>query len=73
MSKDTNKWWENRVLRSVDNLKLWHENPRFDPSNKLVAVRDYVEELLSDSNDEQNFISLLKSIATVAFYHLIQS
>lgn len=67
MPQNTNKWWENRVLRSVDNLKLWHENPRFDPSNRLVSVRDYVEELLSDSNDEQNFISLLKSIATRGF------
>lgn len=67
MTQETNKWWENRVLRSVDNLKLWHENPRFDPSNRLVSVRDYVEELLSDPSDEQNFISLLKSIATRGF------
>jgi hypothetical protein len=67
MSQDAKKWWENRVLRSVDNLKLWNENPRLDPSNKLVTVRDYVEELLSDPIDEQNFINLLKSIATRGF------
>jgi hypothetical protein len=67
MSKDDKKWWENRVLRTVDNLKLWSDNPRLDPSSKLVKVRDFVEELISDSTDEQNFLSLLKSIATRGF------
>ncbi|KPM76731.1 hypothetical protein AOG26_13780 [Pseudoalteromonas sp. UCD-33C] len=61
------KWWENRVLRSVDNLKLWHDNPRLDPANKLVTVRDYVEELIADPIDEQNFMTLVKSIATRGF------
>lgn len=67
MSKDKNDWWDNRVLRSVDNLKLWHDNPRLDPSNKLVTVRDYVEELIADPNDERDFIDLMKSIATRGF------
>lgn len=67
MAHDTNQWWEKRVLRSVDQLKLWSENPRLDPSNKLVALRDYVDELISDDNDEQNFITLLRSIATRGF------
>lgn len=67
MSKETKNWWESRVLRSVDNLKLWHDNPRLDPSNKLVTVRDYVEELIADPNDEQKFIELMKSIATRGF------
>ena len=61
------KWWENRVLRSVDNLKLWHDNPRLDPSNKLVTVRDYVEELIADPIDEQNFLALMKSISVRGF------
>ena len=67
MSKETKSWWENRVLRSVDNLKLWHDNPRLDPSNKLVTLRDYVEELIADQNDEQKFVDLMKSIATRGF------
>ena len=67
MPKNKKTWWENRVLRSVDNLKLWHDNPRLDPSNKLVTLRDYVEELIADSSDEQHFISLLKSIAERGF------
>lgn len=67
MKKDKNKWYENRVLRSVDNLKLWQNNPRFDPSNKLITVRDYVEELISDKNDEQSFLDLLSSISDRGF------
>lgn len=67
MSQEVKKWWENRVLRSVDNLKLWHENPRLDPSSRLVTVRDYVEELINDPIDEQNFLNLIKSIATRGF------
>ena len=67
MTKENKHWWENRVLRSVDNLKLWHDNPRLDPSSKLDSVRDYVEELIADSNDEQDFIDLMKSIATRGF------
>ncbi|MBL4799644.1 MAG: ParB N-terminal domain-containing protein [Oleispira sp.] len=51
----------------MDNLKLWHDNPRFDPSNKLVTIRDYTEELIADSNDERDFIDLIKSIATRGF------
>ena len=67
MSQEQKKWWENRVLRSVDNLKLWHDNPRLDPSSRLVTVRDYVEELISDPIDEQNFLNLMRSIATRGF------
>lgn len=67
MSNEKKNWWENRVLRSVDNLKLWHDNPRLDPSNKLITVRDYVEELIADSTDEQNFLTLMKSIASRGF------
>ncbi|WP_252145369.1 ParB/Srx family N-terminal domain-containing protein [Yokenella regensburgei] len=67
MARENKNWWESRVLRSVDNLKLWHENPRLDPSNKLSHLRDFVDELISDPSDEQNFITLMKSIVTQGF------
>lgn len=67
MSQDKKIWWEHRVLRSVDNLKLWDENPRLDASGRLVTLRDFVEELINDPTDEQNFIALMKSIATRGF------
>lgn len=63
MAQEARNWWENRVLRSVDNLKLWRDNPRLDPSSQPVKVRDYVEELISDVNDKQDFIDLITSIA----------
>jgi hypothetical protein len=67
MPENKKKWWENRVLRSVDNLKLWHDNPRLDATSRLTTVRDYVEELISDPSDKQHLMSLLKSIATKGF------
>lgn len=67
MAQEGIKWWENRVLRSVDNLRLWQENPRLDPSSRLVKVRDFVEELISDANDKQDFIELITSIANRGF------
>ncbi|MDY0994944.1 ParB/Srx family N-terminal domain-containing protein [Pantoea agglomerans] len=67
MAQEGVRWWENRVLRSVDNLRLWRENPRLDPSSQPVKVRDYVEELISDINDKQDFIDLLISIAKRGF------
>ena len=67
MSENKQNWWENRVLRSVDNLKLWQENPRLDASIRLIKVRDYVEELIRDSIDEKEFLTLMTSIATRGF------
>lgn len=64
---DSKKWWENRVIRSVDNLKLWAENPRIDPAVRLVTIRDYAEEFISDPIDEQNFLKLVRSIAERGF------
>ena len=67
MEQTNKQWWENRVLRSVDNLKLWHDNPRLDPASKLITVRDFVEELILEPADENKFLSLVKSIATRGF------
>jgi len=67
MTQEQDKWWEKRALRSVDNLKLWSDNPRLDPSSKLITVRDFVDELISDDNDAQNFLTLMRSIATRGF------
>lgn len=67
MAQDKKNWCEHRVLRSVDHLKLWDQNPRLDASGRLVTLRDFVEELINDPSDEQNFITLMKSIATRGF------
>lgn len=70
MVAEKKQWWERRVLRSVEQLKLWNDNPRLDAAGKLVTVRDFVEELISDQIDEQDFITLIKDIGTRGFIPL---
>ncbi|MDX6015607.1 ParB/Srx family N-terminal domain-containing protein [Shewanella indica] len=67
MATEKKQWWENRVLRSVDNLKLWDENPRLDPASSYIKVRDFVDELIADPTEQSNFLDLVKSIATRGF------
>ncbi|MBE0469937.1 MAG: ParB N-terminal domain-containing protein [Methyloprofundus sp.] len=67
MVESKQNWWEVRVRRSVDNLRMWSDNPRLDPSNKLITLRDFVEELIDDATDAQNFLDLMKSIVDRGF------
>lgn len=60
-------WWENRTPRSVDNLKLWVDNPRLDPVESHETLNDFVEDLLSDSSERDEFIDLVKSISERGF------
>jgi hypothetical protein len=60
-------WWEKRVLRSVDQLKLWQQNPRIDSSEEHVRVTDFAEAFIEDSSDKKQFLALVKSIATKGF------
>ncbi|MBY8196130.1 ParB N-terminal domain-containing protein [Vibrio fluvialis] len=60
-------WWENRTPRSVDNLRLWVDNPRLDPVESHETLNDFVEDLLSDASEREEFIDLVKSIADRGF------
>lgn len=60
-------WWENRTPRSVDQLKLWVDNPRLDPVESHESLNDFVEDLLSDNAERDEFIDLVKSIAERGF------
>ncbi|PMI41881.1 hypothetical protein BCT30_10750 [Enterovibrio norvegicus] len=60
-------WWENRTPRSIDNLKLWVDNPRLDPVESHEMLNDFVEDLLSDTSERDEFIDLVKSIAERGF------
>lgn len=64
---ETVNWWENRVLRSVDNLKLWIDNPRLDPIEPHDTLNDFIEDLLSDNSEKDEFLALVKSIAERGF------
>ncbi|KGJ98138.1 ParB/Srx family N-terminal domain-containing protein [Thalassotalea sp. ND16A] len=66
--KNTNEnWWEKRVTRSVDQLKLWAQNPRIDPSEEHVKLTDFAEAFIEDNSDKKQFLALVKSIATKGF------
>jgi hypothetical protein len=60
-------WWEKRVLRSVDQLKLWQDNPRLDPAESHVTLADFTEELISIKKDKDSFLDLVSSIASKGF------
>lgn len=60
-------WLENRKLRSVDQLRLWDQNPRLNPEENHVSIADYVSDLLSQSGEKDSFLKLIRSIATNGF------
>lgn len=62
-----NDWFNKRYLRSIDNIRLWNENPRLNPDEKHVTLADFVEDITEDDNDRRNFLELVKSIATNGF------
>ncbi|WP_428034396.1 ParB N-terminal domain-containing protein [Amphritea sp.] len=61
------EWLEKRVLRSVDQLKLWSENPRLDPEEKHMNLSDYVSDLICETSEKNNFYKLIDSIASEGF------
>jgi len=60
-------WLDKRSPRSVDQLRLWSENPRLDPEEEHVRTADFVADLLEDSSEKAAFIDLIRSIATRGF------
>lgn len=62
-----NDWFNKRYLRSIDNIRLWNENPRLNPDERHVTLADFVEDITEDDNDRRNFLDLAKSIATNGF------
>jgi hypothetical protein len=60
-------WWNKRVLRSVDNLKFWQNNPRLDPAEEHIRLNDFVEDLISVESEKNSFLDLIKSISNQGF------
>ena len=60
-------WLESRKLRSVDQLKLWPENPRLDPEEAHDNIKDYTHDLIAESGEKDSFLKLITSIATHGF------
>ncbi|MCD9526951.1 ParB/RepB/Spo0J family partition protein [Photobacterium carnosum] len=68
-TKNKTNWWEKRTPRSVDFLRLWKENPRFDTneSQSKIKLADFVDELISESSEKDAFFDLIKSIVNMGF------
>lgn len=63
MSSGKYSWLEKKTPRSIDQLKLWSENPRLNPDEPHSSVADFVEDLIAEEADKKHFFDLLKSIA----------
>lgn len=56
-------WLERKTPRSIEQLKLWNENPRLNPEERHISLADFTEDLIADENEKKHFFELLKSIA----------
>lgn len=61
------KWLNKKTPRSVDQLKLWPENPRLNPEEKHIQLSDFAEDLTIEESDKKQFFKLLRSIAEDGF------
>jgi hypothetical protein len=64
------KWLIQKTPRSVDQLRLWGNNPRLNPEHKYTKLHDFVEELLSDDAEKKDLLRLIKSITEDGFIPL---
>ena len=60
-------WFNKRYLRSIDQLRPWNGNPRLNPEEQHVNLRDYVEDIIQEDGDKKSFMDLIRSIATNGF------
>lgn len=65
-----NNWTKKRYSRSVNNLRLWNENPRLDPLDIYYTTKDYVDGMFRNENDRDDFVNLAKSIVDNGFLSL---
>ncbi len=62
------EWWKKRVKRSVDQLKLWDENPRLESSvDGYDSFKTLANSFVSDANDLRKFKILANSIVDDGF------
>ena len=60
-------WLLAKTYRSVDQLRLWNENPRLNPEEPHLTLADYAEDLTADPADKEDFFKLVSSIASDGF------
>ncbi len=60
-------WFNKRYLRSIDQLRPWNGNPRLNPEEQHVSLRDYIEDIIQEDGDKKKFLDLIRSIAINGF------
>lgn len=67
MNNKNYDWLSKRTIRTVDELRLWPDNPRLNPEEDHKYISDYAEDLTSDDGERDGFCNLVKSIAEIGF------
>jgi hypothetical protein len=60
-------WLVKKTPRSVDQLKLWPENPRLNPEETHLKLEEYAEDLTVDNAEKNDFFALVNSIVADGF------
>lgn len=60
-------WFNKRRQRSIDQLRPWNKNPRLNPEEQHLNLRDFIEDIIQEEGDKKNFLELIRSIATNGF------
>ncbi len=60
-------WLVTKTPRSVDQLRLWPENPRLNPEETHLTLKDFAEDLTYEPADKKDFYELITSISEDGF------
>lgn len=60
-------WLVKKTPRSVDQLRLWPQNPRLNPDEGHLHLSDFAEDLTNDEVEKNHFFDLVKSIVEDGF------
>lgn len=60
-------WLDKKRYRSVDQLRLWAENPRLNPEESHLTLTDFAEDLTYDAADRNEFYNLVNAIVADGF------
>ena len=60
-------WFNKRYSRAIDQLRPWSGNPRLNPEEQHVNLRDYIEDFIQEDGDKKSFLELIRSIAINGF------
>jgi len=60
-------WLDRKTPRSVDQLRLWPENPRLTPGEQHYSLSEYTEDLTLEDAEKINFFELAKAIVKQGF------